>query len=128
MNLQRPVGDILFDEVGNTFVGVVAAGCAHLAGKADRQHPGRLVLAGQERAQLRRGEEVLNHRDVGDVIAQCVDDLAVLGFVGLLESGIVDEGGDKKIIRTRFVKRLGHLAGGDTRRSVVRQDRQRVPL
>ena len=88
----------MFDEVGDTFVGVVAAGCTHLAGKADRQHPGRLVLAGQEWAQLRRGEEVLNHRDVGDVILECFDDLAVLGFVGLLESGIVDEGGDQEII------------------------------
>ena len=127
-HFEWAVGDVVFDEVGNPVVGLVATWRAHLACKADGQHPGRLVLAGQERAQLRCREEVLDHRDVCDVVAQRVHHLAVGGLIGLLEPGFVGEGNDEKVLRTRFVKRLGHLPGRDTRRGVAGQDRKRVLL
>ena len=120
--------DVVFDDVGDSVVGLVGPRRAQLARKADRQHPGRLVLAGQERAQLRRGEEVLHHHDVCDVVAQRVHHLAVGGFVGGLEPGFVDKRNDEKVVRTRFVKRFGHLPGGDARRGVAGQDGERMPL
>ena len=73
---------VVFDDVGDSVVGLVGPRRAQLTRKADRQHPGRLVLTRQERAQLRCGEEVLDHHDIGHVVAQRVNHLAVGRLVG----------------------------------------------
>ena len=119
---------VVFDDVGDSVIGLVGTRRAQLARKTDRQHPGRLVLARQERAQLRCGEEVLNHHDICHVVAQRVHHLAVGGFVGGLEPGFVDKSDYEQVVRTRFVKRFGHLPGGDARRGVAGQDGERMPL
>ena len=76
---------VVFDDVGDPVEGLVGPRRAQLARQADRQHPGRLVLAGQERSQLRCADEILHHHDIGDVVAQRVHQLAVGGLVGGLE-------------------------------------------
>ena len=128
MHGEWAVGRVVFDEIGDPVVGLIGPRRAQLACKADRQHPRGLVLAGQKWAQLRRGEEVLNHHDVGHVVPKSVHHLAVGVFVGGFEPGFVDECHDEKVVATRFLKRLGHLAGGHARRGIAGQDGGRMPL
>jgi hypothetical protein len=99
-----------------------------LAIEADRQHPGRLVFAGQELSQLWRADEILHRYDVGHVVAYRVDHLAVRGFVAGLQPGFVDKCNDEEVVRPRLVKRLGHLLSGDTRRRIAWQNDERMLL
>ena len=64
---------------------------AQLTRNADRQHPSFVVLAGHDRSQRRRADEVLQHHDISGVLAQRVHQLAVDGFVGAAEPLVVGQ-------------------------------------
>ncbi len=70
---QRLARDGPVDDLGDALVRGVGLRCAQLSGEADRQDPGLVILAGQDLAQRRCAEEILQHHDVMDVPAQPVD-------------------------------------------------------
>ena len=126
--VSRAACDAVFDDVGHSVERVEGPRRAQLAREADRQHPGRLVLAGQELAQLWRADEVLHHHHVGVVVVQRVHQLAVGGLVGGSQPVLVDQRHQQEVVVARFVKRLDHLCSGDARRCIAGQDGERMLL
>ena len=118
----------MFDDVADPIESGVRLRSAQLAGNADRQHPGFVVLAGHDRAQGRRADEILHHQDISRVLAQRVHQFAVSGFVGGAKPLVIGQDHQQKIFGARFVKRLGHLSSGDARRRIAGQDGQRMLL
>jgi len=105
--------DSLLNKAGNPLVGGVGPRSAQLARNADRHYPGFVVPTGQDRTQGRRADKILQHHDISRVLAQRVRQLVVGGFVGGAKPLLVGQYHQQKVFRARFVKRLGHLSGGD---------------